>query len=313
LNFTLYHNNHMNCSDLVILAMLKRRNVDVVTLRVQTGLSFVSLKDYSWKLSPYYKDILFEKNINYQVVNLSSGKEAIPIINEKLNSGFTVGINVDICELPYSMYYQRGHDLHKIEVIGIENDKAIVCDHYYQYYGQLELRILCKAIDSCRDFIDSNYSQVFYIDPERTDDFDTNQIILENIDVLEGKKLYNLKNFPENGFIGLEALPHIKMMILSLIKKDFDQKADIIENLFKDLQEVSFSRYNFHTFLKNVSKHELSEYIEEASQSWSVLANLLLKASLSGKYDEMVERIENRINRIIEIENQNLERLKISL
>lgn len=306
MNDSLYKNNFQNCLELVISAMLLKKNIDPCSIWNQSGLFYKELEE-EWILTPYYWRIepyLKSNGIDYSERHYTDETKLMTDVKEMMNLGISIGLMLDVHELPYSMYFQEYHDIHAIEMVKFDNDVFEIYDHYYHYHGTIDLYQLLKAIQSYRDFFEKDMIHFFYIDAQNKKLITPEEIIMNNFSVMSGKALKDLAEKASGGYVGLSAAPHIKNMVLQILEFNHSNPDAeyLINDMFKDLKELSFSRQNYYDFLNHTAKFEFASAVQEASQSWAVTANMVLLASVSGDYKGMMPRITKRLDRSFEHE-----------
>ncbi|ATF15814.1 hypothetical protein A616_28845 [Brevibacillus brevis X23] len=305
---TLYKNNFQNCFQLVVSSMLSRQRVPVEYIWNQAGL-YISDEQAKWYLTPYYwnlRSYLKTIGIQYFESNVDDTTLILETIQEILSKRLSVGVMVDIFELPYSMYYQEYHDSHTVEIVGIDGTEFEIFDHYYRYQGKIELSQLCRAINSYFEHFPPDNYLLFYLDATNFSEMliDTELIISNNMMVMKGNAIRDYIDKKANQIVGLDAIPVLKNKVLSLLRLNEEDAEPHLDNMFKDIKEISFSRYNFFIFLKKLTVVDFFEYLEEASQGWGVTANMILRAKVTGEYESMSLRISNRFDRLLEQERK---------
>ncbi|MFD1989549.1 hypothetical protein ACFSGI_06260 [Paenibacillus nicotianae] len=312
MEFNLYYNNNQNCLQRVLSAMLIRKNIDPNQLWYQSGIYYTDSNDASsWEINPYFMEYdYFLKNMGIECSSflLPTSEDTISKIKEYINKDNTIGVYVDISELPYCLYYQKEHESHAIEIIEIKKDIVTLCDHYYNYYGTISLQQLHLAIRSYIEHI-SNLCTIFFLSIDQDIKINVAECINNNIEVMNGKKIgtYSLK---KEGSIGLSAIPKVRSKIISLLNLEHPDKFSYLDKLFKDIKEIAYSRYNFNVFLDSHQYSIDSEYSTELSNNWSVIANLILKSAVTNKTEIVLPNIEKRFNNIIDQEGNRLIRLE---
>ncbi|MBG9941027.1 hypothetical protein ABE237_21475 [Brevibacillus formosus] len=316
MSYTLYRNNFQNCLELVVSSMLIRNNIPPYKIWNQAGLFFKELEE-GWLLTPYYwsiKRYMIQNGIDYTEEYYKSVNDLISGLVNVVASGHSVGVLLDVFELPYSMYHQEYHDVHAIEIVQVQNHVFEIYDHYYHYHGHLEIEQLKKAINSYMDFYEKEKTHYFYIKAQNNKFIRKDEVILNNFSVMNGNHIKDLVEKASNGgYVGLSAAPYIKDTILQLLNYDKDEVEYSINDMFKDLKEISFSRQNYYDFLNKISTVKFASDVQEASQSWAVTANMILLANVSGDQKGMIPRIVKRIDRSFEHEMRVNEKIETYL
>lgn len=308
MEFNLYYNNNQNCLQRVLSAMLIRKNVDPNQLWYQSGIYYLDSSDVNtWEINPYFMeyDYFLEKmGIQCSSFLLPTSEDTVCKIKEHINKNNTIGVYVDISELPYCLYYQKEHESHAIEIIEIQKDVVTICDHYYNYYGTISLQQLHLAISSYTEHI-SSLCTTFFVSVNQDLKINVVECINRNIEVMHGKKIGNY-SVKKEGYVGLKAIPELKNKIISLLNLEHPDKFSYLDKLFKDVKEIAYSRYNFNVFLDSHQCSIDSEYSTELSNNWSVIANLILKSAVTNKTDIVLPNIEKRFNSIIDQEETRI-------
>ncbi|MDQ0272969.1 BtrH N-terminal domain-containing protein [Cytobacillus purgationiresistens] len=309
MEFTIYKNKYHNCRNATISAMLKRLGVKLDYLWYQAGLYYKELPE-KLVFSPYYRELPadFKQNhgINYNEEFVVDVNEFTQKLIHLVKSGHHTAIMVDIFHLPYSFYYNQNHDFHDIEVIEIRQDKAIICDHYYQYYGELSIADIRKAINSTKENFGFHECILYYftLNDYSKNEYNSNdllKVVKDNKYALLGEKKDDFSYFygVEDSITGIQTLPIIYNKILSIFKLPQNEANLLLSEIYKEFKDISNSRYNLYIYLKNFSKDTLSKHFFELSQKWGITANLILRASLSQDITSLKDKV---LKYILEIE-----------
>ncbi|MGN7471964.1 hypothetical protein [Brevibacillus sp. SAFN-007a] len=311
-----YKNPYLNCSQLVVSAMLNREGIPIVHLWKQAGLLYQETEK-GVILTPYYQNLrtdikvhneisLFERNYleSEYLSYLEDFKNAL------IKDGVTVGVTCDIYELPYCIYYQKTHEIHMIEIIKFQEGAVEICDHYYHYQGWIAIEQLERAIFSVFENTVSSTCKLIYMNPEeqlskdKIKEVDVKKVVEDYIKVMEGNPLYRFVRY-EGALIGLEAIPKIKEGVLKWVEDNGERAFQIFDVYYKHLKEVGNSRYHMYRLL-NYYNWDEAELFLESYQCWTVLANMICRMHVTGKTTGMKERIGYRFDRVYEQESKNL-------
>ncbi|WP_413385397.1 hypothetical protein [Bacillus velezensis] len=308
----------MSCFQLVISSLLKKTKKKFQYIWFESGTKLIIDKN-NFRITPYFKD--FNKLVEEQL-NLKFNKIRIENLNLLENIDFNtkeykgLGIKVDTHELPYCMYYKDQHNIHMIELINYNSEYANIIDHYYQFKGEIKKEHLFNAAISVNKHFENDCSELFWfesIDNKTIKTINFEELLMSNYQMLRGNfnKEYNENVKKDNiEYIGLEALQIFKNEVMCQLKnyneiKLINQMMDKLSLMIKDM---SNSRRLFRDLIYfHYSKPELKsleDELLEASIMWNILSNLILLTRIKSNYNYMLDRIESRINLLIEQEHK---------
>ncbi|WEG19159.1 BtrH N-terminal domain-containing protein (plasmid) [Alkalihalophilus pseudofirmus] len=263
-------------------------------------------------MSPYYLSLQDELKsygfiLNQKEFNdIQSFQEALL---KCIEQEIIVGVSVDLYNLPYSVFYQDLHYEHDIEVISYHENTYVICDHYYNYFGEISSEDFMKAIENQAK---QGSLRIYYIEtyPDHVSQ-KSESIIQRNIDALEGNISYS--NYGEFSYIGIEAINEFKEQLINEFSKrtNLEEQDKLFNTIYPSIKEMSFSRYHFKNYLEktNKSKKLVMQY-HDVSQSWSILFQILLKGNVTRDYNKFLTRVNNSLSTIYQKEASALKYLK---
>ncbi|MBU8772126.1 BtrH N-terminal domain-containing protein [Cytobacillus oceanisediminis] len=306
-NFKLYRYNYHNCIIHTISAMLLRAGVRVPYLWGQSGLLFDKNNSF---ITPYYRQYHHHLEI-YHGIKWYESKcltsiDFVQQIREILNEKTSVGVEVDIFELPYCNYFQGHHEGHAIEILGIEDEQFLISDHYYHFHGLIDFNTILNAIQSFDDYFPEQDAKIYHFNVQEHlnkvySDADLYQLVLDNYNVMNGNSIEEWRNLNE-AVVGLNAIQFIKERITSLLSSSTQENREALVNNYYRIREIANSRYNFFQFLELYFKDKAAQEYHTLSKSWSVLGNMLVRLGINKTFDEFSPRIEKRLLKINEQE-----------
>lgn len=314
-NTLLYRNNHHNCINLTICGILFKRGVSIDYLWGQAAL-VIDQNDLFTQITPYYLDwdyyLYTYHDIVWNKYSFDTLQEHIECICHLLSKRISVGVDVDIYKLPYSIHYEKVHDFHAIEIIDVVGDKFEVCDHYFHYHGYLDFKDYLHALSSYVEQY-SDTPSIFYFDIDKHfskeyTKHDLFRVIKDNVNVMKG---FSTDLSVKSGqlYLGAQAFPFLIDKIDSIFTlRDDKIKSDLV-SLYYSFKEISNSRFNFQQIVKRFNEDMLAKEFDFLVNSWSVIANLLLKAQTSENYAYFQSKISKRLESTIEKELQTIDLL----
>lgn len=307
----IFHNPYYNCKNLFITAAIKRKGYQVEGLWKRIGFHFNPHSNFV--VTPYY--MALEKELNDYGFSLRTHtygtvENLISCLNEYLANNLIVGIGLDLNELPYSIYYNEGHQMHAVEILGFENGEYIVCDHFYNYLGEVSKDILVDSLKSVLMAVKQPLNIYQLVEFEEVKSVSVHKIVSDNIQALEGHFQYHKQT--NNSYVGIEGINEFKNQLISKFRElsSDEDRDEVFEIVYPLIKELSHSRYHFKSYIKMQNEEKLAQQIHDASQNWAVLAHLLLKANVSQSYERMLDRIESKFNYIYKKEKAIVESLK---
>lgn len=315
MDFTIYYNPYHNCRNMTISAMVMRLGATLEYLFGQAGLFYKEEKNGVF-ITPYYRSLESEfarsHGIFFHEDKITDANQFITHLRRLVEKKHTVAVMLDIYELPYSIYYRDNHDYHDIEIVALEEERFVICDHHFQYYGVVDADVIQKAslslvhhlgIDACTSYYFTRPRDYTY----HRDDFI--RVLSENCQAMKGKAIDYLVQEAAGAYIGLQALEPMKIRITEFLTRNDQRQAAFLYELYKMVKEISHSRHHFHLFLKAFDQEEIAFDFLEAAQHWAVITNLLMRAYITGGYNDVTDRVERRFDKLIEKEMQNLDNM----
>ncbi|WP_134683025.1 BtrH N-terminal domain-containing protein [Brevibacillus migulae] len=321
MEFTIYHNPYHNCRNMTVSAMVKRLGISLDYIWGQAGLSFKE-EHQDITITPYYRSMESDFSQSHGIVthedNIADSYEFLHHLIGLVQANHTVAVMVDVFEMPYCIYYQLHHEIHDVEIVGMDGKHFVICDHYYHYYGTIEIEQIRKAASASIDQLGFESCTAYYFTISRTSHFtysemDFTRVAAENYHVMSGKPIGFLKEQTRGLHIGLFALAPMKQRITEFLYVNDQTDPGYLYNLYKMVKEVCNSRHHFHVFLQAFDQKELAFDYRVAAQHWGVIANLMVRAYLSKNYIGMAPRVELRFRKATEKETENTEKLQAML
>lgn len=318
LTTALYRNKHHNCLNLVISAILLRNKVRIEYLWGQAAL-VINEDDYIDFVTPYYTEWgnYFSQYHGIQLYekNFLKPQEYIYEICKILKVKKSVGVEVDVYELPYCIHYKTQNNFHAIEIIGVNGDKFEICDHYFNYHGNLTFKQFELALTSYLTNFPECTPIIYDFDIEKHltkkyEHDDLIQAVKNNINIMKGNDISFFNSNKKNKFLGVNTFPVLVERLTHIFSVPKKDSQEVLIDFYYSLKEIANSRYNFYQFLKMFSQNLIAEEYLNVANSWLVAANLLLRAEASGNHAEFLPRIGKRFNFIFEKEVENLEMLE---
>lgn len=297
-------NNYQNCYQLLISSLFSDIGInekmcwyiskpfyDIKNKRIYSFDYDNIMYKYIWK---EYDSILLNKKKDSNITSF------IDTILEKLHN-HNIGIFLDIFHLPYSIYHQKIHSLHAIQINkGIYQDEFNIIDHYYNFEGIISREALENSLIS-----NNNKFKYFYLSKN-------NQGTKSGISLEEKIKL----NYTDKLEYSLE---EIKVRIYEIIQiMNIIERQDEIKNLYEDLKNLAGSEKMLANFCAEANKMThtdfslLSSMYEKNSQKINLLANIIMKNAMKNSHnyvnEYITQLIADSLDNILSI-NQHIKRI----
>ncbi|QHE59791.1 hypothetical protein FHE72_01105 [Rossellomorea vietnamensis] len=298
----IFSSPYYNCTELVTASLLKKKNVDINRVWKQAGLVLSKEEDGSIYLTNEYqeftKDLSENNGINF-VTESYSVNEIDKFLSKIFNNNYndrTLSVTSNLYYLPYCRFYHKAHDVHLFEVIDVREDHLVICDHFYNYFGNLDKEEFIKSTHSIYKNTKRNINRVGYIKNKFTvDEIDLNKILTNNLNIMEGydiSKCYHSKEL----VVGLQAVPLIQEEFLQVFNDNIDSNRieAILDDFHKGFKRLGNSRYRMMLFLNSFKEKELADKFLEASQPWTIIANMIGRMYFTGVQQQMEERFIQR-------------------
>lgn len=313
MNFTIHNDVYHNCQNVTISAMLKRLGVSLEYIWGQAGLLYKDMGKLT--IHPFYRDVVedFSKyyGIQYFEKQIIDTDQFLSEICLLVKLGHTIGIELDVFELPYCMQYRSKHILHAVEVVDVVDDEFVICDHYYKYHGQMNYQSIKSALLSCLKHLDKNHHNLHYFEVDVSREFSHSisnlvRVVSDNHNVMIGNPIGFLRNIKDDAYVGINAIPEIRNKTRELLMLP-DQEP--LRSFHFMIKEIANSRYHFHMFLKGFSQPFIAEEIREVCEHWTVIANLLLRGYVIGNPNEILPRVEKQFEYVVDKESKSIEQM----
>ncbi|EML6324650.1 hypothetical protein QCQ60_004970 [Bacillus cereus] len=315
-NNKIFENPYFNCSQLVIASMLKQTGINIDLMWKQAGFLYDNSEDKEI-ISPYYQDLKsdFSENNNVKIFeHYYKGDEYLvyiaTILDLVVNQKISVGVALDVYELPYCRHYQKRHAYHIAEITGYKDGTLEICDHTYRFQGYYPITLIEKAIYSIYQHTNEITCKLVYVIPNQNQKYfhknlDVTNVLKDYYQIMMGKPIFNFLQF-KNAYIGLEAISFLKEDVLNWISSMSTETLDIFNvRYYQSLKEVGFSRYHMFQFLNHFNLQEANCF-KESYQNWTVLGNMIARMYVTGKMSGLKDRINHRFNRLYEQEKYTL-------
>lgn len=317
-HFTLYTNPFHNCRSITLSAMLLRLGVPIGYVWHQAGLFYLGEGQEQVKIDPYYQDITEnDHGVKWELEHYNDLNTHNERICDLLEAGHTLALAVDIYDLPYSMYCGHHHQSHTVEIMKKEDGHFTLADHFYHYFGPIEVDALKKAVDAyCMHIHQGPYDLLYAEAVEVPKCYTTNDLLRaldDNCSVMQGERLYDLRDMSLSMKVGMEAITAIIHRAETLMQLDVAAVEEDLDDLFSALKEIANSRHLFHEYLKLFHQEELANELHETSQNWIVASHMLLRGKALGDLPAMLPRAMKRLLRVQEKEQQNLQHMRALL
>ncbi|MCE5003510.1 hypothetical protein KJJ36_14150 [Staphylococcus pseudoxylosus] len=302
----LFYNQHYNCYRLVVAAMINRNNIDTEVLWKTIGIHFN--KYFERKISPRYislKNELEIYGITLHQNHFNNFQELLKYLFINIKNK-TIGIELDAYYLPYCIHYKKYHYSHSLEVIDVKEHEILINDHFFNYSGKIDIRTLELSVEHRAQKLRDNEYTLFYISLNQ--DKNSTNFYENNILALQGDLIYEDEN--TESVTGIPAINSFKEELFKVMKyQDKLYVNNYIDDLYEDIKEMSNSRYHFSNFAYSNHDEHLSKVVLHASQSWAILAHILLKSVVKGDIFRNHNRLDEVFEKVINSENDILKNL----
>lgn len=302
---TIHHDGNLNCFYMTANSVLSR-SIDTTYLWNAAGMQVLQ-KRGSLHFTPYLmspRDHL-KHNFNIDTIQIETTELAdfLKFVRLALFIEKTVLISVDLYYLPYTMYHNKKHSDHYIEIIGVNGEDWHILDHYYKYTGilcdsdlQIALRgwlenklddylLACYFDTSCMFFTDIN-SFVFQT-------ISTNNLINRGIVPSEFAD-----KIPSDSVIGITAFQIFQEYVQEKVFKMKDDHTEIYRGIFK----FSNSRYFYGRIIGLLPNNNLLRIVSrkylEISDKARIVSNLLIKMYITNHFDKFQSSILEKLKEI---------------
>jgi hypothetical protein len=162
----IYYNNYQGCYELLVSSLLKNAGLNEKLFWYQSRIYYNI--DERVLYSSDYGNNIFEllwneyDGVKLSFKNFSHVDKLVNDLIKQLSAG-SIGLFVDLFELPYCVYYGVFHETHTIEIVSFDKnlDSFLIVDHYYKFKGYVSLNIIRKCLQSYMSQLKKEISYFF--------------------------------------------------------------------------------------------------------------------------------------------------------
>lgn len=315
---SLYKNHHHNCLHVTVSGILLRDNVRIDYLWGQAGFKieehelFTLVTAYHTQWTEYlekYHGVIWNQHY------FNEPKEYVTEVKKLLKHKKSVGVELDLYALPYCIHYEKLHDFHAIEIVDMQEDKFVVCDHYFQYHGYLEIKHFCNALYSCMNYFQNSQPKLFYYNTEnhflkKYKQSDLEKEVTDNVKVMKGILISSPNKGTQAVYLGVKAFPVLIEKFKSIFSLPLQEAKPLLIPQYYGIKEIADSRFNFGEVLKKYAQDSIANEYQILANSWAIVANLLLRAHESENHAEYFHRIQKRLENLFIQEMETLNKLE---
>ncbi|MEB9627260.1 MULTISPECIES: BtrH N-terminal domain-containing protein [Bacillus cereus group] len=306
-NLTINYNRNYNCKLLTMNAILSRVLPSSQLLWSQAGLVTYENDDYLYLTPNYLDDFGYLKKVaNIDTIENKQDNMVnfLTDLNARLEKGYTVMICVDVFDLPFNMYYKQQNSNHYIEVVGMEDNKLLICDHFYKYTGAVDSVVIEQAMRRRMNIDSKGYYSFIYFNVEnhcfKIDIQYLLNVMAINNSIILGKeemKLYEMTGYKRT--IGLKTFEIFNKFLINQLNPNGP-----LQRIYRDLFNLSNSRYHYSDVLYAFKDEypELDKIVNiyrDIAQSYRIASNLVLKLRASKKDDSYYTNISKILDSVL--------------
>ncbi|MBC1623831.1 hypothetical protein HB949_01615 [Listeria welshimeri] len=297
-----------NCFEITLSNILSRQDIDIRNIwgQLSFGLSYEEgypiIEDGYSELVPFLEDN-FPITIEKKFFDSNEIDRIIDLFKKKDN--YYV-VKVDTFELEYSVYYQREHYIHMVEILDTGSEGLFnIKDHYFSTEATIKEKSLKKAIISVKNNLEDLFSktdiEILIIKPNgKKEGFKPSIILRDSISALNGSNRF--VNEPNK--IGIDYILELKNILVN---------PNINYNFYStQLNDLGNSRYHFSLFLESNFDENFMGVSNDyylLSLEWNTIYNLFMYMSLKKNKEKFLENILIRIDKVYILEKKSLQKL----
>jgi hypothetical protein len=298
--------NTLNCFQLAISSLAEQQGTYMEDLWYQAGFYFEDLGDEGFLLDPRYKPIEQQilKGNSFEAHEFFEVQECLDQVHKYIAKGIPIALTVDNYELKHSNSFQIQHYPHLIEINSRHKNIYQVTDHFFHFQGEMTIEELFTSTHSYLEQYKYLRINLFFA-KEKNTRFSIDelvQIVRENYQIMSGQSILDVK-LP--GELGIDAFLSVTKKLLRCLNGD-GRYTDDLDHWFNAFKDVGNSRFNFYRLLHRYYPEMDFSFLNQASQNWISLGNMLIKAQYQNSWDKMNDRINRRLNKTISQEKENL-------
>ncbi|WP_128895292.1 hypothetical protein [Longirhabdus pacifica] len=308
---------NLNCYFLTVRGILLRQldDRDVSLLWNQSGLIYEKMQD-NILFTPYFTSLSDSLSLYLNVEKKKQTEEDFSVflqkIKERILSGSTVLVYSDVFDLPHTLYYQKKHNNHAIEIYHVGNDEVEIVDHYYKFEGNMSISQLKFALEKTNEKNNVSAFEFAYLDTTKAVSPDMLPYLWDTLHfhrkIMNGKDPYDDEQHQK--WYGMEAVEAFTRYIHHEVFEDGSN----VDISYHGLKEYGGSKNNMAKICLDYG--HLLEGLEELGRDYQhiankvlTIANMILKCFISKNFDHYETRIMNKLQEWKEDEEKATERL----